>query len=175
HPVTEMVTQLDLVKLQIRVASGEKLPLRQDEIVMKGAAIECRVYAEDPDNNFFPSPGKILRLRTPSGPGVRDDGGVYESWTVPIDYDPLISKLVVWGATRAEDIARMRRALAEYQIEGIKSNIAFFQELLQDSEFQSGDFDTGFIERWQKRRVDHGKGDSPDRLLAAIAAALFHS
>jgi acetyl-CoA carboxylase biotin carboxylase subunit len=175
HPVTEMVTQLDLVKLQIRVAAGEKLSLRQDEIVMKGAAIECRIYAEDPDNNFFPSPGKILRLRTPSGPGVRDDGGVYEGWTVPIDYDPLISKLVVWGATRAEAIARMRRALGEYHIEGIKSNIGFFQQLLQDPEFQSGDFDTGFIERWQKSRGAHRRADSPDRFLAAIAAALFHT
>ena len=101
HPVTEMVTGLDLVKLQLIVAAGEELPLRQDDVVMRGAAIECRIYAEDPDNNFFPSPGKIVRLRTPSGPGVRDDSGVYEGWTIPIDYDPLISKLAAWGRTCA--------------------------------------------------------------------------
>jgi len=176
HPVTEMVMQLDLVKLQIGVAGGERLPLRQDDIVMRGAAIECRIYAEDPDNNFFPSPGRIQRLRTPSGPGIRDDGGVYEGWTVPIDYDPLLSKLVAWGSTRAEAIARMRRALREYHIDGIKSNIGFFQELLGDREFQNGDFDTGFIDRWQKSRRDTATESTPaDRPLAAIAAALFHS
>src|SRR6266850_5271222 len=111
HPVTEMVTGLDLVKLQIAIAAGEELPLRQEDVVMRGSAIECRIYAEDPDNNFFPSPGKIVRLRKPSGPGVRDDGGVYEGWTVPIEYDPLISKLATWAPTRDEAIAQMRRAL----------------------------------------------------------------
>src|SRR6185369_9432486 len=104
HPVTEMVTGLDLVKLQIKVAAGETLPIRQEDVALRGAALECRIYAEDPANNFFPSPGKIVRLQTPSGPGVRDDSGVYEGWTVPIDYDPMISKLVTWGATRAEAI-----------------------------------------------------------------------
>jgi acetyl-CoA carboxylase biotin carboxylase subunit len=143
---------------------------------MRGAAIECRIYAEDPGNNFFPSPGRILRLRTPSGPGIRDDGGVYEGWTVPIDYDPLLSKLVAWGSTRAEAIARMRRALREYHIDGIKSNIGFFQELLGDREFLSGDFDTGFIDRWQKsKRAALPETAPADRPLAAIAAALFHS
>src|SRR4029077_4496993 len=97
HPVTEMVTGLDLVKHQLHIAAGEKLSIKQDDIVMRGSAIECRVYAEDPDNNFFPCPGKIPSLRTPSGPGVRNDGGVYQGWTVPIEYDPLISKLVAWG------------------------------------------------------------------------------
>jgi acetyl-CoA carboxylase biotin carboxylase subunit len=175
HPVTEMVTGLDLVKLQIRVAAGERLPIRQDDVIFRGAAIECRIYAEDPDNNFFPSPGKIALLRTPSGPGIRDDGGVYQGWTVPIDYDPLISKLVAWAATRDEAILRMRRALREYQLEGIKTNISFFLEILQDQDFMKGDFDTGFIDRWLKNR----KGEPPiprtERELAAIAAALFHS
>jgi acetyl-CoA carboxylase biotin carboxylase subunit len=175
HPVTEMVTGLDLVKLQIRVAAGERLPIRQDDVIFRGAAIECRIYAEDPDNNFFPSPGKIALLRTPSGPGIRDDGGVYQGWTVPIDYDPLISKLVAWAATRDEAILRMRRALREYQLEGIKTNISFFLEILQDQDFMQGDFDTGFIDRWLKNR----KGEPPiprtERELAAIAAALFHS
>src|SRR6058998_2913070 len=121
HPVTELVTGLDLVQLQIRLAAGERLPIVQDNVAMRGAAIECRIYAEDPANNFFPSPGKIRLLRTPSGPGVRDDSGVYEGWTVPIDYDPLISKLVAWGATRDEAIARMKRALSEYHLEGIRT------------------------------------------------------
>jgi acetyl-CoA carboxylase biotin carboxylase subunit len=174
HPVTEMVTGLDLVKLQIAIASDEKLALRQEDIVMRGAAIECRVYAEDPENNFFPSPGKIQRLRTPSGPGIRDDGGVYEGWTVPIDYDPLISKLVAWGSNRNEAIARMQRALQEYQIEGIKSNISLFLDVLPDSEFQKGDFDTSFLDRFMTRSKRHSPPES-DTHLAAIVAALFHS
>src|SRR5262249_4469846 len=151
HPVTEMVTGIDLVKQQIRIAAGEKLSLRQDQIALRGAAIECRIYAEDPENNFFPSPGRIQHLRTPSGPGVRDDSGVYEGWTVPIEYDPLISKLAVWAATRAETIERMQRALREYRIEGIKTNIAFFLDVLNDPDFRKGDFDTSFIERFKRR------------------------
>jgi acetyl-CoA carboxylase biotin carboxylase subunit len=176
HPVTEMVTGLDLVKLQIGIAAGEKLPLKQSEIVMRGAAIECRIYAEDPKNNFFPSPGKIERLRVPSGPGVRDDGGVYEGWTVPIDYDPLISKLVAWGSTREEAVARMQRALREYQIEGIQTNIGFFQQVLRDSDFRKGDFDTGFIDRFLRSIQDRESAPQrSERDLAAIAAAVFHS
>jgi acetyl-CoA carboxylase biotin carboxylase subunit len=173
HPVTEMVTGLDLVKLQIAVAAGNELPLRQEDIVMRGSAVECRIYAEDPENNFFPSPGKIVRLRRPSGPGVRDDGGVYEGWTVPIDYDPLISKLVAWGSTRDEAIARMQRALLEYQIDGIKSNIAFFLEVLRHPDFRKGDFDTSFIERMKGGHRPPLQKSNRD--LAAIAAALFHS
>lgn len=175
HPVTEMVTGLDLVKLQIAIAAGESLRLRQEDIVMRGAAMECRLYAEDPDNNFFPSPGKILMLRTPSGPGVRDDSGVYEGWTVPIDYDPLISKLAVWGLTRQEAIARMQRALREYRIEGIQSNISFFLEILARKDFGDGDFDTGFVDRWLQSRNDQTTRSTTDRDLAAVAAALFHS
>ena len=176
HPVTEMVTGLDLVKLQIRIAAGEELGMRQNDVLMRGAAIECRIYAEDPENNFFPSPGTIVRLRKPSGPGVRDDGGVYEGWTVPIEYDPLISKLVTWGGTREEAIARMRRALAEYHIEGIKSNIGFFLEILRAPDFQKGDFDTGFIDRFMKT-VDRDRQQPSlrERALAALAATVFHS
>ena len=172
HPVTEMVTGLDLVKLQIAIAAGEKLPLRQEDVVMRGAAVECRIYAEDPENDFLPSPGKIVMLRRPSGPGVRDDGGVYEGWTVPIDYDPLISKLATWGATREEAVARMQRALREYHIEGIKSNIEFFREILRHPDFQKGDFDTGFIDRFVLA-VPGLKQHERD--LAAIAAAVVHS
>ncbi len=100
HPVTECVTGIDLVKEQLRIAAGDKLSLRQENVEWRGAALECRIYAEDPDNNFFPSPGKITLLRTPSGPGVRDDTGIYEGWTVPVFYDPLLSKLVTWGKDR---------------------------------------------------------------------------
>jgi acetyl-CoA carboxylase biotin carboxylase subunit len=175
HPVTEMVTGLDLVKHQIHIAAGGKMTLHQDDIVMRGSAIECRVYAEDPANNFFPSPGKITSLQTPSGPGIRNDGGVYEGWTVPIDYDPLISKLAAWGSTREEAIERMRRALSEYHIGGIKTNIEFFLEILIHDDFRKGDFDTGFIDRWLKNR--NGSAELPDihRDLAALTAALFHS
>ena len=173
HPVTEMVTGLDLVKLQIRVASGEKLPITQDDVVMRGSAIECRIYAEDPENNFFPSPGRIVMLRTPAGPGIRDDSGVYEGWTVPIEYDPLISKLAVWAATREETIGRMQRALREYRIEGIKTNIAFFLDVLDDPEFRKGDFDTSFIERF--KRGERPPLQQAELDFAALAAALVHS
>src|SRR5437867_2134273 len=175
HPVTEMVTGIDLVKCQIRVAAGESLGFGQDAVVMRGAALECRIYAEDPSNNFFPSPGKIVHLRAPSGPGIRDDGGVYPGWTVPIDYDPLISKLVAWGATRGEAIVRMKRALGEYHIEGIETNIAFFREILDHADFQSGDFDTGFIDRWMKTRTPPSPLSAVDQDFAILAASLFHS
>src|SRR5437764_4199649 len=174
HPVTEMVTGCDLVKLQIAIAAGEKLPLRQQDVVMRGAAVECRIYAEDPENSFFPSPGKIVKLRTPAGPAVRDDGGVYEGWTVPIDYDPLISKLVTWGSNREEAIARMQRALREYRIEGIQSNISFFLEILSHPDFRDGNFDTSFIDHWSRSRTRATRSNA-ERDLAGIAATLFHS
>jgi acetyl-CoA carboxylase biotin carboxylase subunit len=175
HPVTEMVTGLDLVKHQIHIAAGEKLSIKQDDIVMRGSAIECRVYAEDPDNNFFPCPGKITSLRTPSGPGVRNDGGVYQGWTVPIEYDPLISKLVAWGGTRDEAIGRMRRALSEYHVEGIKTNISFFLEILDDPDFLKGHFDTGFLDRWLKGRKTNPEIPVLQQDLSVLAAALYHS
>jgi acetyl-CoA carboxylase biotin carboxylase subunit len=175
HPVTEMVTGLDLVKDQIRIANGEKLALRQEDITMRGSAIECRIYAEDPSDNFFPSPGKITALRAPAGPGIRDDGGVYEGWTVPIHYDPLISKLVAWGATRNEAIDRMKRALGEYRVEGIKTNISFFLEILNLPDFRTGDFDTGFIDGWLQSRTAESPLSNLNRDLAALAAAVFHS
>src|SRR5262249_53924323 len=126
HPVTELVTGLDLVHLQLKIAAGERLPFRQEELALRGHAIECRIYAEDPENNFFPSPGRITRLIRPAGPGVREDSGVYEGWTVPLDYDPMLSKLIVHAADRPGAIARMRRALDEYFIGGIKSNLPLF-------------------------------------------------
>lgn len=175
HPVTEMVTGLDLVRLQVMVANGETLPIRQEDVTLRGSAVECRIYAEDPENNFYPAPGKILRLRTPSGPGVRDDSGVYEGWTVPIDYDPMISKLITWGATRTEAIDRMRRALREYHVEGIKSNVSFFLEILKDPDFRNGDFDTGFISKWLEKRGGLVHDEQQMKDLAMIAAILFDS
>ena len=172
HAITEMVTGFDLVKEQIRVAAGEKLRFSQSDVVMQGAAIECRIYAEDPGNNFFPSPGTIRLLQTPSGPGIRDDSGVYEGWNVPIDYDPLISKLVAWAPTRDEAIDRMQRALREYRVEGIKTNLQFFMEVLNDPEFRNGEFDTGFIEKWRARRTPPASPTQVERDLAMLSALL---
>jgi acetyl-CoA carboxylase biotin carboxylase subunit len=152
HPVTEMVTGVDLVREQIRIAAGERLSIKQEDVRWTGSSIECRVYAEDPDKNFLPSPGKITRLRTPSGPGVRDDSGVYEGWEVPLFYDPMISKLASWGATRQEAIARMQRALGEYHVGGIRTTIPFFQSVLAEEDFQRGDIDTGYIARFLERQ-----------------------
>jgi acetyl-CoA carboxylase biotin carboxylase subunit len=172
HAVTEMVTGIDLVKEQIRVADGEKLGFSQDNVSMNGSAIECRIYAEDPDNNFFPSPGTIRLLQTPSGPGIRDDSGVYEGWTVPIDYDPLISKLVAWAPTRKDALDRMQRALREYRVEGIQTNLNFFTEVLNDSDFRNGQFDTGYIEKWMRNRVAPRPPTQVERDLAVLSAIL---
>jgi acetyl-CoA carboxylase biotin carboxylase subunit len=147
HPVTEMVTGLDLVQLQIRIAQGEPLPFTQDDVAQRGHAVECRVYAEDPDQGFLPSPGRIVGLRTPAGPGIRDDSGVYEGAEVPVHYDALISKLVAWGADREQALGRLERALAEYTVLGIRTTLPFFRRLLRDAEFRAGTFDTGFAER----------------------------
>jgi acetyl-CoA carboxylase biotin carboxylase subunit len=171
HPVTEVVTGLDLVKEQIRVAAGERLAVRQEDIGWRGAAIECRIYAEDPANNFFPSPGKITRLERPAGPGVRVDGYVYEGWTVPMEYDPLLAKLVVWGGSREEAIARMRRALGEYILGGIQTNIAFFRRLLERPEFQRGELDTELIDRLLSE-PEAKSPPAPVHGAAALAVAL---
>jgi len=147
HPVTEMVVGLDLVKEQMRIAAGEPLRWRQEDVKLRGAALECRIYAEDPANNFFPSPGLIRRLHVPRGPGIRSDSGVFEGWTVPLEYDPLLAKLVAWGEDRAEAVARMRRALAEYEVFGVQTNIPLFRRILERPDFAAGEFDTGFIDR----------------------------
>jgi acetyl-CoA carboxylase biotin carboxylase subunit len=173
HPVTELVTGIDLVREQIRIAAGERLMLQQDDVQMLGHAVECRVYAEDPEKNFLPSPGKITKLRTPSGPGVRDDSGVYEGWDVPLFYDPMISKLATYGATREEAINRMQRALREYHVGGIRTTIPFFQDVLDDAEFRSGEIDTGFIARYFERQAAQLKLAASDEFTAAeIAAAM---
>ncbi len=172
HPVTELVTALDLVHLQLRVAAGEPLGLRQSDISWRGWAIECRIYAEDPDNQFFPSPGEIKRLEQPTGPGVRLDSGVYPGWKVPLDYDPLLAKLAVWAESREIATDRMRRALREYYIAGIKTNIEFFQDILDDAEFRAGRLHTGFIADFLARRA---APELPNEAIAALAASEFAS
>ncbi len=171
HPVTELATGLDLVKLQIEIAGGAKLPFTQEEIAWRGAAIECRIYAEDPSNNFLPFPGKITRLAEPAGPGVRVDGGVYEGWTVPMDYDPLLAKLAVWAATREDAAARSVRALGEYAVDGIRTNIGFFKQLLEDAEFLAGNLHTGFIDEFFAR-VKPEPPPADVEAVAALVAAL---
>jgi acetyl-CoA carboxylase biotin carboxylase subunit len=176
HPVTEIVTGLDLVRLQMQVAAGELLPFTQEDVHWRGSAVECRIYAEDPGNNFFPSPGKITALVSAGGPGVRTDSGVYHGWTVPLEYDPLIAKITGWGSSRGEAIQRLRRALSEVVVTGIKTNIAFFRRLLQRPEFLAGELDTGFIERMleSERAAPVPPGPQPpEEELAALAAA-FH-
>lgn len=174
HPVTELVTGIDLVREQIRVAAGEPLSFAQKDIKMNGHAIECRVYAEDPESDFMPSPGVITRLVRPHGPGVRDDGGVYEGAEVSIYYDPMISKLAVHGRTRSEAIDRMRRALTEYEVEGIKTTLPFFREVMLDPDFIEGNIDTGFIPRFLERR-ENTASDIIAGDIAVIAAAAAYS
>jgi acetyl-CoA carboxylase biotin carboxylase subunit len=173
HPVTELVTGLDLVHLQLRIAAGERLPFRQEDLALRGHAIECRIYAEDPENNFFPSPGKISRLIRPSGPGVREDSGVYEGWTVPLDYDPMLSKLIVYAPDRAAAIARMRRALDEYFIGGIKSNLTLFRRILEHPDFVAARIDTGFLDRLLAAKPQLSATSNGLSEIAAVSAALF--
>ena len=139
HPVTELVTGLDLVRLQLEIAAGAELPFTQDQVALRGAALECRIYAEDPANNFFPSPGRISQLSEPAGPGVRLDSGIYPGWTVPLDYDPMLAKLIVWSDNRVHAVARMLRALGEYYVGGIRTNIPLFEAILNDPAFRAGD------------------------------------
>jgi acetyl-CoA carboxylase biotin carboxylase subunit len=182
HPVTEMVTSLDLVKLQIAIASGAHLALRQEEISMFGHAIECRIYAEDPENNFFPSPGLITHIDTPSGPGIRWDEGVYPGWTVPNDYDPMLGKLIARGEDREESIARISRALAEMHFSGIRTNVGFFQRILAEPDFLRGAIHTKWLDdvlqgdasAHAARGAASSAGESVED-AAAIAAVLWHA
>jgi acetyl-CoA carboxylase biotin carboxylase subunit len=173
HPVTELVTSLDLVKWQIRIAAGEKLLFEQGDIAIRGHAIECRIYAEDPDNNFFPSPGKILDRRVPSGPGVRMDDGVYAGWTVPNEYDPLLGKLIVWGGDRAEAMARLRRALGEYYATGIKTNISLFRRILDSRDFQAGEIYTRWLDDFLQRPPLMKTASEDSRAAIAEDAAIL--
>jgi acetyl-CoA carboxylase, biotin carboxylase subunit len=176
HPVTEQVTGLDLVKLQIAIAAGHRLPFAWETITPRGNAMEVRLYAEDPDNNFFPSPGKILSYRAPSGPGIRLDDGIYEGWTVPNDYDPLLSKLIAWGNSREETIARLRRALEEYTVTGIKTNAGLFRRLLTEPDFLRGEIHTKWLdELLSRQQVNVSPPENHAADAAAIAAALWHA
>jgi acetyl-CoA carboxylase biotin carboxylase subunit len=145
HPVTELATGLDLVEWQVRIAAGERLALAQQDISWRGSAIECRIYAEDPQNQFLPSPGRIDYLREPSGPGIRVDSGVYEGWNVPLEYDPLLAKLIAWATSREAAIRRLDRALGEYAIGGIRTNTSFFRQILADADFRAGRISTDFL------------------------------
>jgi acetyl-CoA carboxylase biotin carboxylase subunit len=170
HPVTELATSIDLVHWQIRIAAGEQLTVKQDDVSLHGSAIECRLYAEDPDAYFLPSPGLIESLSEPSGPGVRLDSGVYENCRVPIDYDPLLAKLSVWAVDRPAAIARMLRALSEYHVGGIRNNIPFFREILDDPEFRKGRLHTGFIAEFMDRRAARREDTELDTIVALAAA-----
>jgi acetyl-CoA carboxylase biotin carboxylase subunit len=175
HPVTEMVTSIDLVHWQIRIARGERIDIDPERaLVPHGHAIECRIYAEDPDLGFMPSPGLVRGLRPAAGPGVRDDGGVGVGYTVPVFYDSMIAKLVTWAPSRQDSIARMTRALREYQVLGIKTTIPFFMWLMRQPSYRNGEYDTTYLDRLLADR----KGESFNELseadedLAAIAAAV---
>jgi len=171
HPVTETVTNVDIVQEQIRIASGKKLRYSQEDISFRGVAIECRIYAEDPEHGFVPSPGKITGLRTPGGPGVRDDSGIYAGFEVSIYYDPLLSKLITWGQTREEAICKMKRALEEYQVLGIKTTIPFYQRVMRNVRFLDGNITTSFIDDFF---ADHDLfRDHPMEELAVLAAAIY--
>ena len=174
HPVTELVTGRDLVREQFFVATGAALSFRQEDVQWQGHAIECRIYAEDPANNFFPSPGTITHLREPAGPGVRIDSGVTRLSEVSIHYDPMIAKLAVWGRTRDEAIERLRRALDEYEVVGITTTLPFFREMVRDEEFIAARLDTGFIARFNERRSEPER-PIEDQDLAMIAAALHYT
>ncbi|HYY56380.1 MAG TPA: acetyl-CoA carboxylase biotin carboxylase subunit [Pyrinomonadaceae bacterium] len=184
HPVTELVTGIDLVREQIMVAAGRQLSFTQADIGWRGHAIECRVYAEDPEQNFLPAPGHINALRVPAGPGIRDDGGITANMEISIYYDPMISKLAAWGRTRSEAIDRLRRALDEYTVAGIKTTLPFFREVVRDTEFIEGRLDTGFIERFFARREaqreaaraeDADEAERQRRDVALVAAALDYA
>ena len=180
HPVTEAVTGFDLVELQLRVAVGEQLPIKQQDVTLHGHSMECRIYAEDPENHFFPSPGNIISWRPPHGPGIRLDEGVYSGWTVPGDYDPLLAKLIASGASRIEVIARLQRALAELEIAGIRTNILLFKKILADPDFQKGAIHTRWLDEHlasllPARATDaRGPSEALEIKVAMIAAALWH-
>jgi acetyl-CoA carboxylase biotin carboxylase subunit len=172
HPVTELVTGLDLVREMVRVAQGEPLGFVQSDLASRGAAIECRVYAEDPSTGFLPSPGVIQKLSTPAGPGIRDDGGAYEGCTISSFYDPLISKLSVWAPSRERAVARMRRALGEYVVTGIRTNLPFHEKLFAHPEFVAGRYDTGFIDRHSTELLGHATVEAEQRSAVATAIAV---
>jgi acetyl-CoA carboxylase, biotin carboxylase subunit len=181
HPATEMVTSLDLVHWQIRIARGERLTIDPDRaLTPHGHAIECRIYAEDPDAGFMPSPGLVRAIRPSSGPGIRDDGGVLPGYTVPVFYDSMIAKLIAWAETRPEAIARMSRALEEYEVLGIRTTIPFFLWLMREPDFLAGRFDTTYLDRLLASRRGASfsaftEGEERQIAIAAALDAMFHA
>lgn len=173
HPITEEVVGVDLVRQQLLIAAGKKLDLRQEDIVQSGHAIECRIYAEDPDNRFMPSPGRIRYMTEPSGPGIRTDGYVYEGYNIPLFYDPLIAKLVAWAKTREEAIQRMKRALREYKIGGIKTSINFLEKVMHNKAFTEGKYDTHFIDENLDSLVTSSDGENKRYEDLAIITAFM--
>ncbi|MGQ9810790.1 MAG: acetyl-CoA carboxylase biotin carboxylase subunit [bacterium] len=171
HPVTEFVTGIDIVATQIRLACGEKLPYDQEDISWRGSAIECRIYAEDPLNDFTPSLGTVRHLRNPEGPWVRVETHLYPGYEIPVYYDPLIAKLITWGVDRPSAITRMSRALEEYTIEGIETTIPFHIWVMRDPKFSEGDFDTSYIDSHYTGSARNGRHRIPDE-VAIIAASL---
>jgi len=172
HPVTEAVTGIDLVQSMIRIAAGEKLPITQEQLSMRGHSIECRIIAEDTENNFMPSPGTIRSQRIPGGPGVRFDGGTYAGYTVPIFYDPLVGKLITWGKDRRDAIARMARALDEMRFDGLKTSVSFHRKVMDNPAFIAGDMHTGFLEEHPDLVVPGGNPWLQE--IAVVAAAVAH-
>jgi acetyl-CoA carboxylase biotin carboxylase subunit len=170
HPVTELVTRIDLVKEQLRIAANERLTFAQEDVRAEGASIECRIVAEDPARGFLPSIGRITRLEFPAGPGVRVDAGIYEGYEVPVHYDSLLAKLITWGADRAEAIARMERALDEFVVDGVRTNISFHRWLVRDAAFRKGDLSTDFLT--QRFDPSYLVPDTAMNLPAIVAAAV---
>jgi len=169
-----MVTGIDIVKEQIRIARGRQLSYTQDDIKLNGAAIECRINAEDPYNGFLPSTGRIEHSLLPTGPGVRVDTGVYPGFEITPYYDPMIAKLIVWGETRGQAILRMRRALEEYRIVGVRTNIPFHQTMMNSHRFMAGQYDTRFVEeRFSMEQIEEGRSEFPD-IAALIATLVTH-
>lgn len=174
HPVTEMVTGIDIVKEQIRIARGRPLSYSQEDVQIKGHAIECRINAEDPYDNFMPSTGKIAHMTIPSGPGVRVDTGVYPGFEITPYYDPMIAKLIVWGETRAQAILRMRRALEEFRIIGVRTNIPFHQTLMDSTRFLGGQYDTRFVEERFSMEEMEAERENYEKIAALLATLVAH-
>ncbi len=175
HPITEMVTGIDIVAEQIRIARGRQLSYTQDQVQFNGHAIECRINAEDPFNNFLPSTGRITHSLIPTGPGVRVDTGVYPGFEITPYYDPMIAKLIVWGETRAQAILRMRRALEEYRIVGVRTNMPFHQTMMDSHRFMAGQYDTRFVEeRFSMEEAGGGFSDEHMEIAAILATLVAH-
>ncbi len=170
HPITERVVGVDLVKEQIHIANGKPLQLRQEDLKQQGHAIECRVYAEDPDNNFMPAPGKVTHIDIPYGVGVRVDGSIYEGFEIPLYYDPLIAKLIVWGKDRMEALERSRRALQEFKITGVKNNLRFLERILHAKDFVGGNYTTHFVEENKEFLVNEFSCDNHCEDIVIITA-----